>query len=277
VNAATGLGHRWARVARARGALRALLALALALPAGQADAQRGGGGRDRERVNLDELPPNVPYDGRYIFVRIQYDMSAFGGGRGIGRGGAPWAHDYPRGERHFTTMLDELSTVSVRKDASLVLTLDDPELTKYPIAYMAEAGCWQPSEAEVLGMRNYLMKGGFFIFDDFQGPHWFNFASQLQRVLPEHKLIRLDVKHPIFDSFYRIETLETSAPVYGAQPEYYGIFEGNDPTKRLMVIVNYNQDLSEYWEWSDMGYVPIELSNEAYKLGINYIVYALSR
>jgi hypothetical protein len=262
-------------VLRAATLVAALAAALLAMSPAPSGAQ--GRGRDRERVDLDALPENVPYDGRLIFVRIRYDMSAFGGSRGFGRGGAPWAHDYPRGERHFMTMLDELSTVSVRKDASLVLTLDDPELFKYPVAYMAEPGFWQPSEAEAKGMREYLAKGGFFIFDDFQGQHWFNFEAQLRRVLPEHRLVRLDTSHPIFDSFYRIATLEQSDPVYGAQPEYYGIFEGNDPTKRLMVIVNYNQDLSEYWEYSDVGFFPIELSNEAYKLGINYIVYALSR
>lgn len=255
-------------------AMFAFVALALVIDVSPAEAQRG---RDRGYVDVENLPPNVPYDGRQIFVRIRYDMSVFGGGRGFGRGGPPWAHDYPRGERHFSTMLAELSTVNVRKDESLVLSLDDPELFKYPIAYMAEPGFWQPSEAEAKGLRDYLMKGGFFIFDDFQGRHWFNFEQQLRRVLPQHRLVRLDVSHPIFDSFYRITTLEQYNPIYGAQPEYYGIFEDNDPTKRLMVIVNYNQDLSEYWEYSDVGFYPIDLSNESFKLGINYIVYALSR
>ena len=254
-----------------------LLGCALTLVMGDSRGAHAQRGRDRDRVNLDELPVNVPYDGRYIFVRVRYDMSMFGDGRGFGRGGAPWAHDYPRGERHFSTMLDELSTVQVRKDASVVLSLDDPELFKYPIAYMAEPGFWHPSDAEAKGMRDYLAKGGFFIFDDFRGEHWYNFESQIRRVLPEHRLVRLDVSHPIFDSFYRITTLEQYNPIYGAQPEYYGIFEDNDPKKRLMVIVNYNQDLSEYWEWSDAGFYAIDLSNESFKLGINYIVYALSR
>lgn len=234
--------------------------------------------RERDRGRFEEPTENVPYDGRFTFVRIRYEMGVSNGNfRGRGGGLPPWAHDYPRGERNFTQIVSELSTVNTRLGESIVLALDDPELFKYPVAYMAEPGFWSPKDTEVAGMRAYLQKGGFFIFDDFQGQHWFNFEMQMRRVLPEGRLVRLSVDHPIFDSFYKIETLESPDPVYGAQPEYYGIFEDNDPTKRLMVIVNYNQDLSEYWEWSGMGYFSIDLSNEAYKLGVNYIIYALSR
>ena len=77
----------------------------------------------------------------------------------------------------------------------------------------------------------------------------------------------------MFDSFFRIDPLKVIPP-YGPQnPQWYGIFEDNDPTKRLMVVFNFNNDIAEYWEYSDQGYYPIELSNEAYKLGVNYIVY----
>ena len=58
---------------------------------------------------------------------------------------------------------------------------------------------------------------------------------------------------------------------------FYGIFEDNDPNKRLLAIINYNNDMSEYWEFSDEGMFPIDMSNEAYKLGVNYIIYALTR
>lgn len=60
------------------------------------------------------------------------------------------------------------------------------------------------------------------------------------------------------------------------QTTYHGIFEDNDPAKRLMVIANYNGDMGEFWEWSDSGFVPIDLSNEAYKLGVNYVIYTLT-
>jgi hypothetical protein len=253
-----------------------LLALALALGVERASAQGGGGGRG-ERVRVDNIPPNVPYDGRWIFARVRYEMSldGFGGGR-FGRD-LPWAHDYPRAERNFSAILGEISTVRVRRDASVIVRLNDPELFKYPVAYMAEPGFWRPNDAEVAGMRAYLLKGGFFIFDDFAGQHWTNLEAQMRRVLPELRFVKLTAEHPIFDSFYRIPSLEYNHPYYGLPSEFWGIFEDNDPSKRLMVIANYNNDLSEYWEYSDQGLFPIDLSNEAYKLGINYIVYALTR
>jgi uncharacterized protein DUF4159 len=242
----------------------------LALPLGAQRRERvGGGGRS-------EVLPNVPYDGRLTFARIRYSTGQQLGGF---RGGwsQAWSHDYPRAERHFTKILAELSTLRVRTDASNVLTLDDPELFKYPIAYLCEPGFWLPSDAEVAGLRAYLEKGGFLIVDDFEGSHWYNFEAQMRRVLPQGRLMQLTADHPIFDSFYRVRSLDYVHPYFGTPSTFHGIFEDNDATRRLMVIVNYNNDVAEYWEFSDIGLFPLDLSNEAYKLGVNYIVYALSR
>ena len=255
-----------------RGACVVLAAAASIAMASTAAAQRGGGGRDRG----PEIEPNVPYDGRFTYVRIKYDIPMGGGGfRGVD---IKWAHDYPRGERHFSKIISELSTMRTWKTGSAILALDDPQLTKYPVAFMAEPGFWRPSEAEVLGLRNYLTKGGFIIFDDFAGEHWMNFEDQMRRVLPKLRPIELTLSHPLFDSFYKIKTLDYYHPYYrGYKAVFYGIFEDNDPKKRLMAVVNYNNDISEYWEFSDEGLFPMEASNEAYKIGINYIIYALTR
>jgi hypothetical protein len=251
-----------------RAALCGGLFLASLVPARAAQAQRRG---------QPAFLPNVPYDGRLTFVRVKYQLPDFSGGF-RGSRDLPWSHDYPRGERHFTKIVSELSSTRVRIDASNILTLDDAQLGKYPIAYMAEAGFWRPNDAEVLGLRNYLTKGGFIIFDDFAGEHWMNFQTQMKKVLPDLRPIELDLSHPIFDSFYRIKSLEYDHPVYrGAKSVFYGVFEANDPTKRMLAIVNYNNDLSEYWEFSDTGMFPLDMSNEAYKLGVNYIIYALTR
>lgn len=254
-----------------------LLLLAASSAARSASAQQGGRGGSGGRGRAVEAAPNVPYDGRFTFARIRYEMSvdAFGGGR-FGRD-LPWFHDYPRAEQNFTAILSELTTIQVQRAGSVILSLSDPMLFKYPVAYMAEPGFWNPSDAEVTGMRAYLLKGGFFIFDDFAGQHFLNLQAQLRRVLPEHRMVRLTAEHPIFDSFYRIPNLDYSHPYYGLASEFWGIFEDNDPSKRLLMIINHNNDLSEYWEFSDQGLFPIDLSNEAYKLGINYIVYALTR
>jgi Domain of unknown function (DUF4159) len=229
--------------------------------------------------NLDALP-NTPYDGKFTFVRIKYNAggsgSDFGPGAFSGRD-PKWNHDYPRGETHFCKILSELSLVQSFLGGGNVLTADDPALFQYPIAYITEPGFWTVNEKEATGLRNYLLKGGFLIFDDFAGAHWMNFEEQLRKVLPEGRLVRLDASHPIFDSFFRIASLDFMHPYYaGFKSEFWGVFEDNDPAKRLMIIVNYNNDISEYWEWSDTDFAPIELTNEAYKLGVNYIIYAMT-
>jgi len=228
-------------------------------------------GRGRE----PELLPNTPYDGAFVFVRIQYDAMGRGGGRR--RGFDPmWNHDYPRAEIHFGKILEELSLVRTYLGGSNVFRLDDPELTRYPVAYLTEPGAWSLTQAEALGLRNYLLKGGFIIFDDFAGNDWYNLVDVLRIVLPDARPVRLDASHPIFDSFFRIASLEMYHPYRGVPSEFWGIYENNDPDRRLLAIINYNNDMTEYWEWSDQDFAPIELTNEAYKLGVNYVVYAMT-
>ncbi len=99
----------------------------------------------------------------------------------------------------------------------------------------------------------------------------------LGRVLPDARLVELEGSHPIFDSFFKIDPTALEHPFFLVEPPtYYGVFEDNDPSRRLMLIANYNNDIGEFWEWSDTGFIPIELSNEAYKLGVNYIVYGMT-
>jgi hypothetical protein len=227
-------------------------------------------GRNRQ---VQSYAPNVPYDGRFTFARIRYEMAGDGGFRRD----IKWAHDYPRGERHFTKILSELSTLRVRTQDSNILALDDPELFRYPVAYLCEAGFWRPSDAEAEGLRNYLLKGGFIIFDDFARNDWFNFETQMRRVLPALRPMRLTPEDKVFDSFYHIQSLEYVHPYYGLPSEFWGFYENNDRSQRLLAVVNFNNDLSEHWEFSDEGFFPLEASNEAYKLGVNYLIHALTR
>ncbi len=230
---------------------------------------------------------NIPYDGRFTFVRIRTDVSGgLGSSRGFsGRGrrgwGQPgWAHDYPRAERNFAKILTATTLVAAYGGGSNILTFADPELMKYPLAYVSEPGSWDMDEAEEEGLRSYLLKGGFVIFDDFGGRDWYHFEAQMLRVLPEsvfHDLSDLDPLPTVFDSFFEISNPEALAPPYrGGVPQYVGIFEDNDPAKRLMVVANYNNDLGDYWEFSDSGWLPIDLTNEAYKFGVNYVIYAMT-
>lgn len=231
-------------------------------------AQRGG-------RYATEVPEAIPYDGRFTFVRVR-----FGADGDIGSGmrfDPKWNHDYPRAERNFTRILSEISLLDPHTAGSNVLTLDDPDIFRYPVLYLCEPGFWRPTDEEAARLREYIYKGGFVIFDDFIGErHKYNFDAQILRVFPELQLVRLDVTHPIFDSFFQIESLDMRDPNYGRPSEFWGAHEDNDPSKRLLFVANYNNDIGDYWEWSDEGFLPIELSNEAYKLGVNYVIYALT-
>ena len=94
---------------------------------------------------------------------------------------------------------------------------------------------------------------------------------------PEHTFIRIDESHPIFHSFFEIKTLDDfpQAYTYG-KAMFRGVYEDNDPKKRLLMIVNYNTDISQYWEWSGRGLRPFDDTNEAYKLGVNYLMYGFT-
>jgi len=252
--------RRRARAVRWIGVAALLL---LAGPEGLAGQRRFGRGMSFE--------PNLPYDGRFTFARIRYTVH--------GRSG--WEFDYPTMERNLMTMIEVVTSLGPHVSASNIFSFDDPELLKYPVAYLSEPGYWIPSDQEAAGLRNYLAKGGFLIVDDFMQNEWYNFEAQIRRALPGAHIRRLDLSHPIFDSFFRISTLDMSYPTPGLQwlkAEFFGIFEDNDPAKRLVVVINYNNDIGDYMEWSGTaGWWPVNITNEAYKLAINYIVYGLTR
>jgi len=221
---------------------------------------------------------NAPYDGQFHFARIYFESSRGRGGFFRGRGGgALWAHDYPRADYNFLSILTETTYVRSHERASNVIPLDDPDLFRYPIAYIVEIGGWNPTDEEVGALGEYLLKGGFLIVDDFQGYRALqNLQFHLERAVPGSTVQIVEPTDEIFDSFFRIIPEEVIPP-YGNQPPLWlGVYEDNDPAKRLMVMINANNDIAEYWEFSDQGYYPIDLSNEAYKLGVNYVVYGLT-
>ena len=225
--------------------------------------------------------PKVPYDGSYTFVRVRFNT---GGGRGFrggfGRGGGPpWAHDYPYADDNFIKILDEVTLLGPTTDGTNVVDAEDPELHRYPIAYVSEPGQWYPTRPELENLAAYLRKGGFLILDDFRGNReWNNVETIFNAILPGHRFRMLELEEPVFNSFFRIETLDLPPPTFQQyQPVFMGLHEDDDPAGRLMVIANFNNDIGDYWEYSDMGYFPIDLSNEAYKFGVNYVIYALNR
>jgi hypothetical protein len=253
----------------------ATLALVLTAAMGAAIAAELRDSAAEQPEETSSFPGNVPYDGRVVFVRVRYD-TGFGGGLGRShgsRGEPPWAHDYPTSDTHLMKILKELTVTTARTDGSNVFRLDDPALFDYPIAYMSEPGYWTMSEEEVKGLRLYLQKGGFIIFDDFRENDWYNLEEQMKRVLPELRWVELDAAATVFNSFFEVKNF--SFGQYG-QETYFGLFEDNDPKKRMLAVAGHNQDLGEFWEFSDTGMMPVDLSNEAYKFGVNYFIYGLT-
>jgi hypothetical protein len=165
----------------------------------------------------------------------------------------------------------------VEHRGSNILSVNDDELFRYPVAYMAEPGHWRLTDDEALRFRAYLAKGGFLIFDDFAGFNDYAVLEQnLRRIVPDGRLLQLDATHPIFHSFFDIDTLDFRHPYYDVESFFFGMFEDNDPNKRLLLIANVNNDVGESWEWSTTGFIPIDITNRAFRLGVNYFVYALT-
>jgi hypothetical protein len=247
-----------------RAVLWIAVALVIALPL-TALAQRGFfRGFSRFRTY-----PNVPYDGRFTVVRARYAVNG------------NWTADYPAMERNLSTMLENITAIDPHLEGSNVHDFDDPELLKHPLTYLTEPGYWFPSPTEVLGLRQYLEKGGFLIVDDFHfANEWEVFERAMRQVLPNGQIVRLDITHPIFNTFFTIDSLDVPYPgrlgEQGLMGEFYGIHEDNDPRKRLMVIINYNIDLGDYVEWSAEDVFAVVPTNEAYKFMINYVIYGLT-
>jgi hypothetical protein len=228
-------------------------------------AQRGGffGGGPRYDVN-------PPYDGRVTFTRIRF-------GGGFGRGGGSWSHDYPDADRNLPLILQALTAIPINTDGSNILDLEDPEIFRNPILYIWEPGFWRISEEAAGNLRAYMLKGGLVIFDDFEADQWINFEAQFRRALPEAEFVPLDLTHPVYHAFFDMYAINLPHPSVNVTPGFYGVHEDNDPRKRLLAIVNHNSDIAEYWEWSGTGRLPVDTTNDAYKIGVNYFVYGLTR
>jgi hypothetical protein len=244
-----------------------LLSVIVWLVPGLVLAQRGG----FFRFGGPRISANPPYDGRFTFSRVRYQGTPYG------RGPNAWADGYPNSERNFALILDALTAIPIDPQESNVFDLEDPEIFRHPILFLWEPGFWTISDEGAANLRAYMLKGGLIVFDDFEESHWVNFERQFRRALPEAQFIPLALSHPIYHSFFEIDELALPHPGQNVRPAYYAVFEDNDPTGRVMAIANHNADLSEYWEYSAHGWFPVSTSNEAYKVGVNYIVQGLVR
>ncbi|NIP60539.1 MAG: DUF4159 domain-containing protein, partial [Gemmatimonadetes bacterium] len=221
-------------------------------------------------------------DHQFHFTRAVYSS-----GLGSYRRFRSWATDFPKADRQFLTVLrDVLPLLDASPDENPV-RLDDPELRRYPFLYALEVGYMSLTDAEVEGLRNYLLAGGFLVVDDFWGSReWANFEREMRRVFPDRPIVELELDHPIFHVFYDVEEILQVPNVgnarWGGQtherdgyvPHVRGI---HDEKGRLMVVINWNTDLGDAWEWSEQPFYPFEYSSYAYKMAANFIIYAMTR
>ena len=233
-----------------------------------------------ERDRATQRAEGVPRE--FYFSRVQYT----GYGRGFRRRRGSWATDYPKADRIFLSFIDRLLSNLDAYEREHPIRLDDPSVRRFPFLYALEVGSMALTEPEIVGLRDYLLAGGFLVIDDFWGSRqWANWEYEIRSVLPGYEIVDLSLDHPIFTAFYEIDEIlqvpnvrngVRGGPTHqsdGYVPMVKGIHDDNG---RLMVVINWNTDLGDAWEWADNPYYPLKYSTYAYEMGVNFIVYAMS-
>ena len=221
---------------------------------------------------------NMPYNGRFTFARIRFKPSRWGPGNYMWGLDLKWNHDYPRGgdALHEDPQGDYDARLPTWRAATSWPWTTRSCSVPGGLPVRARLLDDRPTK-EAAGLRAYLLKGGFLIVDDFAAASGTTSRSRCGGCCPRRAWSSWTARHPVFDSFFRVDPPTFAPPLLPRLPPgYWASSRTTTRRKRLLVIVNYNQDISEYWEWSDTGFVPIDLSNEAYKLGVNYVMYAMT-
>lgn len=256
----------------------AMLAVVLTL-VGVLYAQRRGRFRFMEGEDAP-LPPDANEKTEFAFARLRYPT--FGGGYWGWRGA--WTTDYPKADRQFLQGVRRLTRIHARS-VEQVVDLDSDEVYDWPWIYAVEVGHWDLSDEEAKRLREYLLRGGFLMTDDFHGTYeWDVFLASMQRVFPDRPIVELENSDPAFHVLYDLdERFQVPGIRYfytgrtyeqdGIEPRWRGIF---DDEGRLMVAICHNMDLGDAWEWADLPQYPERWASLAYRVGINYIIYAMT-
>ena len=234
----------------------------------------------------DAPPPAYDNRGEFNFVRVQFDSLFIRAGSAyLGDGGPPWSTDFPGADANFLRGVSRLTGVRVMSEP-IVLSLRDEEIFNYPFLYMLEvgqAGGMDLSSEEAAMLREYLLRGGFLLIDDFWGTRqWDAFESAFRQVFPDREIIELPHDHEIFHVYYDIDGPKmipalTRSDASGEQDiDVASNHAVLDDHGRIMVLINWNSDLGDGWEHTYHPYYPTRYANSAYQLGINYLVYSLT-
>ncbi|HVY63842.1 MAG TPA: DUF4159 domain-containing protein [Gammaproteobacteria bacterium] len=237
--------------------LATLLAL---LVSGLACAQFG-------RRFMRQVPDNDPPATEFVAMRWH-----FGTNGAIGHMG--WSHNYPESEVHLNQFIGRTTRVDVEDESYRLLELGSPAIFDYPFAYISEPGEMEMTQAEVANLREYIDRGGFVLIDDFDTWHMDNLREEMQRVFPDRNFVRLDVTHPIWDLVYKVGDLQSMAPyVQGDDPVYYAL---HDNAGRIAVMALHNNDLANFWEWYGSPQYPLRPATDAFRMGTNFVIHAMT-
>jgi len=266
--------------------LSACLVAALALAATAVPAQRpfeeyvpfeGSDG-------MSALPPDYDRPAEFVIGRLMYPER----GRNWLRGGTSWTVDYPRGDRTLAAQLRRFTRIDVRSVEQAVNLDYADDVHHWPFLLVGLAGNWQLTDRQVNELREYLLRGGFLYADSFFGSSdWIGFTQGLNRVFPDRPIIDLPPEHPVFHIVYDIPELTvTQIPHFnslmyggggflsdGQVPHWRGI---EDDDGRLMVLIGFNNDTPDAWQWADDPRYPAEAANLGLQIGTNIAAYALT-
>jgi hypothetical protein len=235
------------------------------------------------------IPPDFGEKTEWAFARLMYPpVPARNGGfafRGSWKeGSSNWTMDYPRSDRHLSAAVRRLTRIHARS-AEEPIDLDDRDVFDWPWLYGVEVGHWNLTDEQAATMREFLLRGGFFMCDDFHGTvEWSFFERSMRKVFPERPIVEIDSADPIFHTIYDLDQryqvpgeqfIETGR-VYekdGKVPHWRGIY---DDSGRIMVAMCFNMDLGDSWEHADNPQYPAKFSDLGIRIGVNYIVYAMS-
>jgi len=223
-------------------------------------------------------PPDADEKTEFAFARLRYPSfrSRFTF--------YSWGTDAPKSERQFILGVRRLTRVHTRSIEEVV-SLDDNKLFDWPWMYALEVGYWDISDAQAARLRDYLLRGGFLMTDDFHGTaEWEVFMRGMRMVFPDRPVVEIDGSDPVFHILYDLSgRIQVPGLQYlytgrkyeqdGILPRWRGVY---DDKGRLMVLICHNQDYGDAWEWADHPAYPEEYASQAYRLGVNAIIYSMT-
>jgi hypothetical protein len=241
------------------------------------------------------LPPDYQEKTEWAFARLMYPPfmggSGFGYGYGRRRGGdwtqgrSSWTTDYPRSDRHFSAAVRRLTRLHARSVEQPVNLNDGDDVYNWPWLYAVEVGHWDLTDPQAKKLRDYLDRGGFLMVDDFHGTReWGVFMASMQRVFPDRPVVDIENSDPIFHVLYDLDDrYQVPGAQYlrtgrlyeydGVEPHWRGVY---DDKGRLVVAICHDMDLGDSWEWADDPRYPEKFSALGMRIGINYLVYAMT-